>query len=85
MDALNARVLSDSRQLSLEDVRRYEQESYHQLVDMVRNASSDELFKPGYFAWAKGNAFAAWIGGNTWEHYEEHLPDLIAWLEKDKK
>ncbi len=82
MDALNAQALTDTRRLSLDEVRRQELEAYRQLLDIVQQASADELFKPGYFAWANGNAFMGWIAGNTWEHYEEHLPELTAWLER---
>ncbi len=80
MDALNALALVDTRKHSLDEVRRREQEAYGQLLDLVQQASADELFKPAYFAGANGNAFVGWIAGNTWEHYEEHLPELTAWL-----
>jgi hypothetical protein len=83
LDVLNARVLADLRLVSLEEVCRREQESYQQLLDMIQNASDDELFKPGYFAGANGNSFAAWIPGNTWEHYQEHLPEILVWLDKN--
>jgi hypothetical protein len=85
MDAVNARVLADTRRLSLEEVRRDERESYGELLGLVQSASPDELVKPGYFAWANEHPFVNWIAGDTWEHYEEHLPELRAWLDRDKK
>ena len=82
MDALNAQVLAESRRLSLDEVREREQAAYQALLDTVEAASHDEIFEPGYFAWAKGNAFVGWIEGNTWDHYAEHLPELVAWMKR---
>lgn len=82
MDALNARVLADFRRLSLDEVRRREQAAYRRLLDMVADATSDELFKPGYFVGTGEHPFLSWIAGNTWGHYEEHLPEINAWLDK---
>ena len=81
MDALNARILNDFRHLSLDEVREREQVAYQHVLDMIESATDDELFKPDHFAWTNGNPFLAWIVGNTWEHYAEHLPELQAWLD----
>lgn len=80
-DALNARILNDFRHLTLDEVNEREQAAYQQVLDMLEDATEDELFKPDHFAWANGNPFVAWIAGNTWEHYEEHLPELQTWLD----
>jgi hypothetical protein len=85
MDARNARVLAETRLLPAEDVRRNEQETYRQLLDLLQNATPDELFTPDHFPGTGGNAFAAWVGGETWDHYDEHLPELNAWLERDTR
>jgi hypothetical protein len=83
MDAVNARVLADTRRLPLEEVRHKEQVSYDALLGMLQGALPDELLEPGHFAWTKGQPFVNWIAGDSWEHYEEHLPELLAWLERD--
>jgi len=85
MDALNARVLADTRRLSLDEVRRQEREAYQGLLDLVQHASPDELFDPAHFPGTDGNAFVGWVEGNTWDHYAEHLVELLAWLEKDAR
>ena len=79
-DALNARILNDFRHLSLEEVREREQVAYQHILDMVERASDDELFNPGHFAWTNNNPFLAWIAGNTWEHYNEHIEEVQTWL-----
>ena len=81
MDEVNEQALVEWRKLSLEVVRRHELEAYTRLVKLVRDATPDELFKPGHFAGAKDTAFVDWLAGNTWEHYDEHLPELVAWLD----
>jgi hypothetical protein len=83
MDALNARILTDFRHLSLEEVREREQAAYQQIIDMIENATDKELFAPDYFSWTNGNPFQVWIPGDTWEHYAEHLPELQAWLDQN--
>jgi hypothetical protein len=81
IDALNARALNDFRHLSLEEVREREQDAYQQILEMIENATEDELFDPNHFTWTNNNPFQVWIPGDTWEHYEEHLPELRAWLD----
>ena len=84
LDELNEQALVEGRMHSVEVVRRRELEAYVQLLNMVREASPDELFTPSYFAGAPQNAFVDWIAGNTWEHYDEHLPEVVAWLDAEK-
>lgn len=81
MDAINARTLSEFRHFSLEEVRQREQVAYQHVLDMLESASEAELFDPQHFAWTNGNPFVAWIAGDTWDHYDEHLPELQTWLD----
>lgn len=81
MDAINARTLSEFRRFSLEEVRLREQVAYQHVLDMLESASEDELVNPNHFDWTNGNPFVAWIAGDTWDHYTEHLPELQAWLD----
>ena len=81
LDAVNAQALSAWRRLSLAEVRHREQDAYERLLDLARQASSDELFGPGHFPGGDQNPFVLSIANNTWEHYAEHLPELSAWLD----
>jgi hypothetical protein len=85
IDALNAQILADFHRLPLDEVRRREREAYRQILAMVESATDEELFEPGYFSGTNDNPFIAWIAGNTWGHYEEHLPELQAWLDGNVK
>lgn len=39
-----------------------------------------DLFEKQRFAWMKGNALWQLIAGDTYEHYDEHLPSIRDWL-----
>jgi hypothetical protein len=82
MDELNDRAVSEMRLRSLADIRDFEREVYENLLRLIRNASDAELFEPDHFPWTGGHAFEEIISDNTWGHYDEHLPELTAWLKR---
>jgi hypothetical protein len=82
LDALNARVLSESRKQSLSEVRRQEKTAYQKVLALIKDASERELFDPAHFPWTEGRPFENYISDNTYGHYEEHLPELAAWLKR---
>lgn len=82
LDALNARVLSESRKQSLSEVRRQEKSAYQKVLSLIKDASDRELFDPAHFPWTEGRPFESFISDNTYGHYEEHLPELTAWLKR---
>ena len=74
---INARVFAGQRGRPLADVRREEGEAYRALLALVETAPEDDLFNPHRFAWTQGRPFAELIQNNTYEHYDEHLEDLL--------
>lgn len=82
LDALNAKVLAESRKQSLSDVCRQEKAAYQKVLALVKSTSDDELFNPNHFPWTGGKPFEELIRDNTCGHYEEHLPELMAWLKR---
>jgi len=76
VDAMNAAAFADHRDQSLDEVRRFERQSFQLLFDEVEKASEEELVDPHRFAWLKGATLGAWIEGNSYGHYEEHQADL---------
>lgn len=79
VDALNARAFEQSRGQSLAQVRESESWAYHALRRLAAAAPEEHLFDPRCFAWTKGRPFVEWIADNTYGHYDEHLPALLAW------
>lgn len=74
---INARVFAEQRGRPLADVRREEGEAYRALLALAETAPEDDLFNPHRFAWTQGRPFAELIQNNTYEHYDEHVEDLL--------
>ena len=82
LDTLNAQVLADSRKQSLAEVRRQEKNAYKKVLSLLHDATAAELFDSGHFPWTGGRPFESFIVDNTIGHYEEHLPEVLAWLKR---
>lgn len=82
MDILNAENLLRTRGQSLEEVVGFEQAAYKKVLELIDTASDKELTDPHHFAWTQGRSFDEMISDNTWGHYEEHLPEVMAWLKR---
>jgi len=82
VDELNALAFERNRPLSLQQVREDESWSYQALKRLAAAASEKHLFDPHCFAWTGERPFVEFIADNTYGHYDEHLPDLLAWREK---
>ena len=82
VDDLNARFYAEQRAVDLGDVAAAERLAYQSLLGLVETASDVELFDPERFAWTQGAPLVEWIAANSYEHYEEHVADLVTWLDK---
>jgi hypothetical protein len=76
VDEINAQVFTDHQDQSLAEVRRFEKESYLELLEQAEEIAEEDLVNPQRFAWLKGAALEDWIDGNSSGHYEEHQSDL---------
>jgi hypothetical protein len=47
-----------------------------QTIRRTQEFSERDLFEPGRYRWAGKIALWEWIAGSTYEHDEEHLPEL---------
>lgn len=82
LDGLNAQALAKSRKHSLADLREEEKAAYRKALALVNDATDDELFNPAHFPWTGGRPFEELLRDNTCGHYEEHMPELTAWLKR---
>lgn len=80
VDKINQKVFEDNHHRTVAEARKGERASFEQLMGMIRSTPEEVLLKPGYFPWAEGAAFEQWIRYNTYEHYDEHLPDLESFV-----
>lgn len=78
-DALNAEVQAQYRDTPLAEVRAMEAKGFALLEDIVENADEAELFDAARYPKA-ARSVASYIIGNTYGHYEDHLPDAKAWM-----
>ena len=76
VDTINADAYAEFHDRGLDEVCRFEQQSFQLLFDQAEKASEEDLFDPQRFAWLKGATLGSWIEGNSYGHYEEHQTDL---------
>jgi len=65
-----ADVLADSRR------------TFEQLIVLTERFSETDLFTPGRYAWSPDLPLKRLIAGESYGHYDEHLPKVRAWLER---
>jgi hypothetical protein len=80
VDGLNARVHKENQMLPLGIVQVNEKDAYQAILAVAGNAPETDLFDPQCFPWTQGTPFYQYIVENTYEHYDDHLPDLRAAL-----
>jgi len=76
VDEINAAAFAEHHDQGLDEVRRFERQSFHRLLAQAEHASEADLLDPQRFDWLKGATLGAWIEGNSYGHYEEHRADL---------
>lgn len=84
VNALNARTYAQNRDRPLADVRESEKAAYAALLRLVETTLEADLFDDQRFAWTGGRPLFTWIVWNTYEHYDEHLVELTAWIAKNR-
>ena len=82
MDVLNQTAIQEFRSLSVVVVQEMEEKAFQRVLAILEAGNGDEMFGKEYFPWAEGRSFAEFISDNTWGHYEEHLPEITAWLKR---
>ncbi len=81
-DARNAVVYEQNRDRPLDDVLAEARQVYAELLPLLEGMSEEEYTDAWCFR-GMPPAWAPWsvIAGNTWEHYEAHMPAIRAALE----
>jgi hypothetical protein len=71
IDAFNAQITQQKRDLSLADVRRRLDETHRRLVDFIQSAPQDQL--------TRETRFRRRLRLDTYGHYPEHAEAIRAW------
>ena len=80
LDEVNAQAFAANHFRPLADVQAEEEAAYQDLLALTENAPENDLFDPQRFTWTNGQPFFDWIEGNSYGHYQEHLPALLEWI-----
>lgn len=82
-DEINAVIQQQHQDKSLAEVLKTHQEIHQRLIDHLQAASEEDLYRPSSFydPESSNNALVAHIIGNTFGHYEEHIPWMQAIIE----
>jgi hypothetical protein len=79
VDQMNEKFYREMKDRSFDQVWDDLDSSYHQLLSRLEGWKEKDLFDPKRFKWMKGDPFAAYIAGDSYEHYEEHAAQIRAW------
>lgn len=82
-DEQNAAIYEENRHRPLADVQAEAQQVYEQLINTAETLSDEDLNDPTRFS----GMFADWIpwkliAENSYEHYQQHISDIQAWLDQ---
>ncbi len=79
-DEINAVIQQQHKDKSLEDVLKTHQEIHQRLVDHIQAATQEDLYRPSSYFEPEGGdrTLFSHIAGNTFGHYEEHIPWMDA-------
>ena len=82
MDALNAQFYQQNKARPLDEVLADFRTSYQHIMEIVQAMPEDDLMNPDRFTWSQGEPLWQAIAGDTYEHYQEHIAQIQAWLAK---
>jgi hypothetical protein len=82
LDQINASIFEENKQKPFSRVQAEFQSSYKSTLELIEITPERDLFEPGVFEWTKNNPLWYFIGGNTFWHYEEHIPSIRHRIEK---
>jgi hypothetical protein len=80
MNDLNARFYAGNKSRPLADVMTDFKNTSARVVAAVEALSADDLFAPDRFTWLRGDPLWEQVAGNTYEHIDEHIGSIQAWL-----
>ncbi|HEX7735299.1 MAG TPA: ClbS/DfsB family four-helix bundle protein [Ktedonobacteraceae bacterium] len=80
MNIFNDATFADNRARTLAEVQAEFRAAVQRLDANVAAADESDLFEAGRFPWLPGGKLWESIAGNSFGHYEEHVPMITGWL-----
>jgi hypothetical protein len=84
-DTINAVIQQRYKDLTWQDVQQKRQQIHQRLIDKIASMSDEDLMRPyRYYEFAsmEDRPVVGWLVGNTFGHYDEHLPWIKAIAER---
>jgi hypothetical protein len=81
IDDLNIHLYEKNKDLPLDEVLDTFREAFLRSVDLVGSMGESELFDPDRFPSRSGRPLVLLIAGATFEHYDEHIEEIRAFVE----
>lgn len=77
VDERNTNILADGQSINLLQAWRQEQQEYAELLGLLQSVRDEELNEARFFQEMPAD-WKPWqvIASNTYEHYQEHFPDI---------
>lgn len=85
IDRTNERLYQENTSRPLSEVLTDFHTTYKGITEAVQALNDEDLFNPQRFTWMSGNTLLELVAGNTYEHYDEHMPPIEAWLARSKE
>ena len=80
-DQINAWIYASNQALPWSEVHQTWKAGYQQLLEKAAGVPERDLLNAGRYTWFKGYPLA-FVLLATYDHHQEHLEDLLAWLEE---
>jgi uncharacterized protein (TIGR03083 family) len=82
-DPRNDVIYAENKDRSLDEILRKARQTHDDLVLQLASLSDEDLHDPARFPGMPAD-WQPWsvIASNTYEHYEDHIPQAKAWLQK---
>jgi len=79
VDQMNEKFYREMKDRPFDQVWDDLDSSYHQLLSRLDGWKEKDLFDSKRFKWMKGEPFATYIAGDSYEHYAEHAAQIGEW------
>lgn len=79
VDALNARFYEEQRDRPLERILDDLYGVHEALLSRLESLPDAVLSDPKKYRWMKGRPLSALVAEDSFEHYREHTPEILAW------
>jgi hypothetical protein len=80
LDVLNQRIYEKHHHRNLEDVGKYFDQSYSQVLATIESIPESDMFAPGKYAWLGESSLITYILANTANHYLWAKREIRNWL-----